>query len=111
MAPLASATAQHNAACNEQNAKQQRDGISESREERRGIGGRGEHGIDCTGLAQRDLFDDVAATGRPSSTARSLACARCWGGPQEPNQASFDGLKMNSGRFRASTTWPEKMIS
>ena len=33
-------------------------------------------------------------TGSPSSIARIRACARCWGGPQRPNQPSFEGLKM-----------------
>ena len=50
-------------------------------------------------------------TGKPSSAARSRACARCCGGPQRPNQASLEGLKMKPGRLRSSTTWPEKMIS
>ena len=45
------------------------------------------------------------------SAARSRAWARCCGGPQRPNQASFDGLKMKSGRLWRSTTSPEKMIS
>ena len=40
-------------------------------------------------------------TGMPSSAARSRAWARCCGGPQRPNQASFDGLKMKSGRLRS----------
>ena len=50
-------------------------------------------------------------TGMPSSAARIRAWARCCGGPQRPNQASFDGLKMKSGRLARSTTSPEKMIS
>ena len=50
-------------------------------------------------------------TGMPSSAARSRAWARCCGGPQLPNQASLDGLKMKSGRSRRSATSPEKMIS
>ena len=40
-------------------------------------------------------------TGMPSSAARSRAWARCCGGPQRPNQASFDGLKMTLGRLLA----------
>ena len=39
------------------------------------------------------------STGIPSSAARSRAWARCCGGPQLPNQASFDGLKMKAGRL------------
>ena len=50
-------------------------------------------------------------TGSPSSIARIRACARCCGGPQAPNQASFDGLNSSRGRCARSTTWPEKMIS
>ena len=62
------------------------------------------------------LFDSLDGrvarmTGSPSSAARSRACARCCGGPHDPNHASFDGLKMNSGRCFSSTTWPEKIIS
>ena len=33
-------------------------------------------------------------TGRPSSIALMRACARCCGGPNAPNQPSFEGLKM-----------------
>src|SRR3546814_498729 len=49
--------------------------------------------------------------GIPSSRARRRAWARCWTGPQLPNQASLEGLKRKSGRLALSTTWPEKMIS
>src|SRR4051812_50103179 len=45
-------------------------------------------------------------TGRPSSAARSRAWARCCGGPQRPNQASLDGLKMKSGRVRGGGPSP-----
>ena len=34
------------------------------------------------------------STGNPSSIARIRACARCCGGPNAPNQPSFEGLKM-----------------
>ena len=37
------------------------------------------------------------STGSPSSSARSRAWARCWGGPQAPNQASLDGLNRKAG--------------
>jgi len=36
--------------------------------------------------------------GSPSSIARIRACARCWGGPEAPNQASLEGAKIKSGR-------------
>ena len=34
--------------------------------------------------------------GMPSSIARSCAWARCWGGPQVPNQLSLEGLKISA---------------
>ena len=40
-------------------------------------------------------------TGRPSSAARSRAWARCCGGPQRPNQASFDGIEDEVGAVGA----------
>ena len=74
------------------------------------------HGRDFTTLPRPSITALIPVgvarrTGIPSSAARSRAWARCCGGPQLPNQASFEGLKMKLGRFFSSTTWPEKMIS
>ena len=86
------------------------------RANRVGSGGRRKRGVDharpcataatCTiaPLASITALIPVGVeriTGMPSSAARSRAWARCCGGPQRPNQASFDGLKMKSGRLRA----------
>ena len=91
----------------------QRDDVAEAREERRRARrrqGRVDRagGLPGQALEQPPVGVDHRAempvgvermTGRPSSAARSRAWARCCGGPQRPNQASFDGLKMKSGRL------------
>ena len=64
------------------------------------------HGSDFTTLPRASItalmpVGVARSTGRPSSAARSRAWARCCGGPQRPNQASLDGLKMKSGRLRS----------
>ena len=113
MPPLAAAPAQHNAADDQQEAQQERDDVAEAREQRRRARrAEGRH-------RSRPAFATAATsrtwprasitalipvgveriTGMPSSAARSRAWARCCGGPQRPNQASFDGLKMKSGRL------------
>ncbi len=46
--------------------------------------------------------------GIASSAARSRACARCCGGPQSPNHASFDGLNRKRGRLCAVEHLPGK---
>ena len=77
------------------------------------VGGGRKNGVDHARVSATERFHDIAAasitalipvgvarsTGKPSSAARSRAWARCCGGPQLPNQASFDGLKMKPGRF------------
>ena len=93
-------------------AEQQRDDIAESGEQWRRLrraGGRTasitpavRHGSDFTTLPRASItalmpVGVARRTGSPSSAARSRAWARCCGGPQLPNQASFDGIEDEVG--------------
>src|SRR4051812_44350021 len=62
MSPLAAAAAQHNAADDQQEAKRERDDVPKSREWRRRVRWRREHGIDHSGLTPREGLHDVTAT-------------------------------------------------
>src|SRR5690242_12100091 len=61
MSPLAAAAAQHNAADDEQESQNERDDVAETGEGRRRVGGWREHGVDRSGGAPWQRFDEIAA--------------------------------------------------